>query len=533
MKKALQLIFLLMFGGSILSKAQTNTFPTTGNVGIGTLSPDSKLHTVGDLHTSGTLGGNGMFWNVLKIFPLQYSPLYFYINTNIPANDSMAPQLRITGYTYGGAPTSNKAMAVTLGWYHYAGNFYWSQFHSDFGYNKPSRIRLGTYMKNGAAFVRIEIANDGIYWANYSISAMDVFDDRFVCYTGWSYEEGEMPTGTTSQITNVNQVSSVSVDANLGIGMTTPFEKLAVNGNIGIKGNGANRYIITDEPHTGTTKLTMQAGAGSSGFGGAINLYGHAHANRPGSVIIGISAAAGATGTAQEGRFVINDQALGEGTDLFTVKRTGNVGIGTNSPTAKLHVTSGTDDAIFINGTYNKFKTAAGVNLLESYHGTEIVLDMLGNYNDRTFKISKGASIIAGGVPTELFRVEENGKVGIGTATPDEKLTVNGKIHAKEIKVDGAMAPDYVFEADYKLLSLNDIEAFIKKNKHLPEVPSAAETEKNGLELGEMNRLLLKKIEELTLYMIELKKENNQLKSTVNKAKELEERLARLERLIN
>jgi hypothetical protein len=106
-----------------------------------------------------------------------------------------------------------------------------------------------------------------------------------------------------------------------------------------------------------------------------------------------------------------------------------------------------------------------------------------------------------------LLISDENGNYGIGTDNPDEKLTVNGKIHAKEIRVDATMVPDYVFEDDYKLLSLNEIETFIKKNKHLPEVPSAAEAAKNGLELGEMNKILLKKIEELTLYVIDLQKQ--------------------------
>ncbi|SCY78248.1 hypothetical protein SAMN02927916_3361 [Flavobacterium anhuiense] len=89
----------------------------------------------------------------------------------------------------------------------------------------------------------------------------------------------------------------------------------------------------------------------------------------------------------------------------------------------------------------------------------------------------------------------QNGNVGIGTATPDEKLTVKGKIHSREVKVDmaGALVPDYVFADDYKLNSLQEIENYIKEHKHLPEIPSAKEIEKNGLMLAEMNMALLKK----------------------------------------
>lgn len=72
--------------------------------------------------------------------------------------------------------------------------------------------------------------------------------------------------------------------------------------------------------------------------------------------------------------------------------------------------------------------------------------------------------------------------VGIGTTTPDEKLTVKGKIHTQEVRVDmaGPLVPDYVFGEDYNLKSLQEVENYIKENKHLPEIPSAQEIEKNG-----------------------------------------------------
>lgn len=98
-------------------------------------------------------------------------------------------------------------------------------------------------------------------------------------------------------------------------------------------------------------------------------------------------------------------------------------------------------------------------------------------------------------------------KVGIGTADPTEKLSVNGNIRAKEIKVETANWPDYVFQDGYEAMSLPEIELFIKQNGHLPEIPSASEVEKEGISLGEMNKLLLKKIEELTLLLIEKNRE--------------------------
>jgi len=104
--------------------------------------------------------------------------------------------------------------------------------------------------------------------------------------------------------------------------------------------------------------------------------------------------------------------------------------------------------------------------------------------------------------------IKPNGFVGIGTRNPDELLTVYGTIHAQEVKVDlnGACAPDYVFDPGYNLLPLPKLEDYIKAHRHLPEVPAASELEKDGMNLKEMNLLYLKKIEELTLYTIELEK---------------------------
>ncbi len=96
------------------------------------------------------------------------------------------------------------------------------------------------------------------------------------------------------------------------------------------------------------------------------------------------------------------------------------------------------------------------------------------------------------------------GKVGIGTANPQADLSVNGNILATEIKVKTDISvPDYVFEPDYKLKSLEEIESYVKLNKHLPEVPSAKQIKADGIDLAGMNLLLLKKIEEMTLHLIE------------------------------
>lgn len=122
----------------------------------------------------------------------------------------------------------------------------------------------------------------------------------------------------------------------------------------------------------------------------------------------------------------------------------------------------------------------------------------------------------------EKMRISANGNVGKGTTSPQAKLAVNGNILATEIKIKtDIVAPDYVFEPDYKLNSLAEIEGYIKENKHLPEIPSAKEIIEDGLDVAAMNLLLLKKIEELTLHLIE---KDKMMKQVMDRLEKLEAR---------
>jgi hypothetical protein len=188
-----------------------------------------------------------------------------------------------------------------------------------------------------------------------------------------------------------------------------------------------------------------------------------------------------------------------------------NVGIGTTSPDDKLQVVSTNHNDIF------------SIRRNNATQGNTFDFRITSNPNGGSSLNDRSLSII----PTEydsdialytsvmdlhpaMMLLKGSGNVGIGTTNPTEKLAVNGTIKAKEVKVETNWS-DFVFEDDYKLQSLNEVESFIKENKHLPDIPSKAEVKENGVSLGEMDAKLLQKIEELTLYIINQEKRIKEL----------------------
>lgn len=161
-----------------------------------------------------------------------------------------------------------------------------------------------------------------------------------------------------------------------------------------------------------------------------------------------------------------------------------------------------------------------------SYNDSDLRIsigDDLGSPGDR-FVV--GTTKWADGLYYPHFMVRADGRVGIGTEIlGDEILGVRGKIRAAEIKVESQNWPDYVFAENYNLTSLPELERYILKNKHLPDVPEATKVQLEGIEMGKLNSILIKKIEELTLHLIQKDKEITDLKSLSQKVQDLEKKM--------
>ncbi|WP_299212727.1 hypothetical protein [uncultured Aquimarina sp.] len=210
--------------------------------------------------------------------------------------------------------------------------------------------------------------------------------------------------------------------------------------------------------------------------------------------------------------------------DVMTFTNTGRVGINTASPTIELDVRG---KAHFRSGALDiAFSTPSGRNgiIFDSDNGDNYSrLDIFNVPNatesSRYFSLKYNSD-------SHGITIRKGGSVGIGTNAPGSyKLAVNGKVRAKEVVVETGWA-DFVFEEDYNLPTLEEVENHIKENGHLKDIPSAKQVAKNGVSLGQMDSKLLQKIEELTLYLLEEHKKRKQLEDII---KTLESRLNALE----
>ncbi len=226
----------------------------------------------------------------------------------------------------------------------------------------------------------------------------------------------------------------------------------------------------------------------------------------------------------------------------------GNLGVGLQDPKAMLHVsTAGTSSSpttqfsgdMIIQGKPGNRTATTGAslefNIPANTDGTNPwgqarIITVAGNTNnqDATGKLILGTRRMfdkgTGSGTTWNYGddlvIDGSGRIGIGTTSPDQKFTVNGTVHAKQVLVDNSVpTPDYVFEKGYKLRSLEEVNRYVSKYKHLPDVASAQEMDGKAVNLNQLNMQLLQKVEELTLYIM---KQNKQLQKQAQRITRLE-----------
>jgi hypothetical protein len=198
----------------------------------------------------------------------------------------------------------------------------------------------------------------------------------------------------------------------------------------------------------------------------------------------------------------------GEGRLLELYKPSGNVSLRLGSAFGKLSFN-------IAGRTGSFFPSATKGDIVIRKHTAKKVYFSLNN----TTNDGNHAFIFGDSSNRQTLSILNNGRVGIGTLTPDTELSVNGTIHAKKVKVDLTGWSDFVFEKEYNLPTLKEVENYINKNGHLKDIPSEKEVVKNGIDVAEMNSKLLQKVEELMLYTIEQQKQIEKMKSEIEELK--------------
>lgn len=330
---------------------------------------------------------------------------------------------------------------------------------------------------------------------------------------------GTIALNTTGKIIFETQsVPRMTMDpnGNLGIGSSVPTEKLHVAGNIFTTGRLDADGVV--EAH-GVSSLGSFYVLGTSLMQGAVT--GSSSASFSGNI------------NSNSSMTINNTSAVlalrSGGDDKGFVQLSGdNLRLGTFSSNAggKVVIRTGGADHISIDG---------GGNLVTDAHfrsnrgGEALRLDgtnpNIGFYQNGTYYgfISQSGSTLSLGVNNGKMQLNAS-QIAIGnvlSTADDYKLAVTGKIICEELKVElQGNWPDYVFAPDYKLKPLSEVKKHIEEQQHLPNIPSAKQVAKEGIQVGEMQRKLLEKVEELTLYIIQQQAEIDELKAMIHGKKQ-------------
>lgn len=310
--------------------------------------------------------------------------------------------------------------------------------------------------------------------------------------------------GGTNPIGNTEKVI-ITAAGNMGIGVLAPTDKLDVNGSVRINKNVLYLLDAADLNH----------GLGYFGTNLFTTTGNYANKNFDGPVLFGFNG--GALGTTQGANRNV----------ALSWLNNGNVGIGVQNPTTSLDVyqastTNTLNTALKLGANMYGVNSGPFIDFNLRYQGgfTNWIGGRIGSVYETSSSSNNSAALVfytnnnndgnAGpDGTTEKMRILGNGAMLIGTVNyTGYLLAVNGSVRAKSLKIDSNWA-DFVFEKNYELRPLKEVEKFIQENGHLPEIPTTKEVTENGIDVGEMNAKLLQKVEELTLYVIELEKKVN------------------------
>jgi hypothetical protein len=285
------------------------------------------------------------------------------------------------------------------------------------------------------------------------------------------------------------------ISGNVGIGTSNPISKLHVKNGLIIASDPGfdNINVKIDGTSVPIIRFARWTGGGSHQH----NAYvGQFYNPALGEYSFGIGTGFSATG----------DQSFNN--TILTATLSGAIGIGTVTPGSILDIQANVGNP--------------GLRIQGGLPYGTYYLDITPFLQNNPWSEGYNLSVKSSNGTFSNFMSFIDGKVGVGTSNPDAKLAVKGTVHAEEVKVDlNVPGPDYVFEENYPLPTLTETESYIKAHKHLPEVPSAKEMEANGINLSEMNMLLLKKVEELTLHLIEATKKIENQQEQINKLKSI------------
>lgn len=598
---SLSALLLLQFAG----KAQTNTFPTTGSAGIGTLTPNTS--SVIDM-ASTTQGMLAPRMNKtqrdaiatpatgLLIYQTNATPgFYFYdgsgwkpistkgattalnnltttsINQSLLPNadntiDLGSPSLRwneiyvnsvkfldgttqSTAATGGGSYTAGTGISIAgsvisnTGDTDASNDVTTTTNHSGDITGVYSNLQIGSGTVGTAEIAdgtvsSTDIANGTIAAAD--LSSMGATSGQVMQYNGTSW----LATTPTAGAETDPQVGTISTDlvpkwngtALVSGAIADDGDNISVGWNSGIVSNASasfynNESVFADED------IALKAVDQTVSVSGIATQYAYANLgyNTTGLAFLdapvshaGVWAQIPATGNGA----AVYAQNFSTSTNNYSVvART--TGAGTTNYGVYAKASGATTNYA---GYFDGDVTVVGNDQTLTVQGTDPYIQMVSGGEDVGYVRADGEDIMlalnAGNDDGKVILrtngvnrmyINDNGDIVMGSSTvlpkSGYKLSVDGKVVCEELLVQLAPWPDYVFNEDYKLKTLSEVETYIQDNNRLPGIPSATEVETNGLNVGDMQKLMMEKIEELTLYMIELQKQNEALKAEIEALK--------------